>query len=146
MSGEQSLFKMKPASYWLDARTKGDEEMRWEAIDAIRHLCPPKQSIPLFIDTLTHDRYWRSRGLAAHAIFDLACGPKADPEVVAHLSSIIEFLEDDSRDVRRQIVEALKFVGSPAVASLKSLKSIARSDDTELASLARDAIDAIESQ
>jgi len=144
MSSTEHQFNGRPTSYWLDVRTTGDDETRWEAVDAIRHLCSPEDSIPLFLDTLRNDSYLRARGLAAHAIFDLACCPNPEPVLVTYLSEIIDLIEDDSRDVQIEIIETLRFLGSPAIASVQSLRSIAESDDKELASLARTAIQAID--
>jgi len=145
MGDEEHQFNGHSKSYWLGVRTTGDDEKRWEAIDAIRHICSPDQSMPLFLDTLRHDDYWRARSLAAHAIFDLVCCPKPEPVVTANLPEIIALLQDDSRDVRIEMIETLRFVGSPAVASLQSLRSIAEGEDDELAGLARTAVQAIES-
>ena len=104
---EHSTFRGRDIEHWLCARLSGDDEVRWEAIDAIRHLCGPETSVPLLLDTLLNDGYSRARGLAAHALFDLAMDRVEEVnwmEMMPHLQSAAN---DPSDGVREQIAELL---------------------------------------
>jgi hypothetical protein len=100
-------FHGRGFNYWLQIRLSGDDEQRWEAVDAIRHICHPDTSIPLFLDTLRNDAYWRARALAAHALYDLIAGPHPDSRVADALPQLLEAANDPSPDVRAQIKEVL---------------------------------------
>jgi HEAT repeat protein len=114
MNTEEFLFRRRPAEHWLRLRTEGDDEARWEAIDAIRHLCAPDVGVPLFIDTLKHDSYWRARALAAHALFDLACEPDLRPQLASIVPQLATALDDPSLEVREQVFDILGLFGAPA--------------------------------
>ena len=110
MSDEPSKFHGHQIGYWLDKHLTGDDEERWEAVDAIRHLCAPTTSIPLFLETLRDDDYWRARGLAAHAIFDLVVDPSDHDSTLAMLPPLDEFMNDPSQNVRGQISEIIALI------------------------------------
>lgn len=105
-------FRGRPAEYWLHARLSGDDEARWEAIDAIRHICPPDESVRLFLDTLHTDSYWRARALAAHALYDLALDRSEVARLVAVMPQLLAALNDSSANVREQIAELLEVLDS----------------------------------
>jgi HEAT repeat protein len=107
MSTELPTFNGQPADHWIRARLQGDDEVRWEAVDAIRHLCSPDISIPLFLDTLRNDGYWRARALAAHALFDLAMDRPDVAGLDDALRQLPDLMADPSADVREQISEIL---------------------------------------
>jgi hypothetical protein len=134
-----------PRDYWLEARVSGNDETRWEAIDAIRHICPPHDALPLYLSTLGHDAYWRSRALAAHAIYDLAWDAEYRELVHTTIPSLIDALLDTSRQVREQVIITLELLRGAAAPAVLALDSIANGDDAELADLARNAIEAITS-
>lgn len=92
---------------WSRIRLSGGDEERWEAIDAIRHICSPETSIPLLLDTLHNDTYWRARGLAAHALFDLVACPEPDSRVADVLPALRLAANDPSSEVRAQVGEIL---------------------------------------
>lgn len=100
-------FNGRPVVYWLRTRLSGDDEARWEAIDAIRHICTPDDSIPLFLDTLQNDSYWGARALAAHALYDLAFDTSEMPRLISAKPHFLAALNDSSADVREQIRELL---------------------------------------
>lgn len=145
VSVDEIDFHGQPLSHWLTARTSADDETRWKAVDAIRHICTPDVSMPMFLETLQDDRYWRSRALAAHAIYDFAWDAEFRPLVNAAVPALLDSLDDASREVREQVIATFELLGSAANASLEALNSIAKSDDAGLADLARTAIRAIES-
>jgi hypothetical protein len=110
MSDNAARFHGHPIDYWLDKRLTGDDEERWEAVDAIRHLCSPAASIALFVATLRKDGYWRARALAAHAIFDLVIDPSEHDSTLAMLPPLGEFLGDPSQEVRDQISQTISLI------------------------------------
>jgi HEAT repeat protein len=71
MEHTNNLWKGRPLEYWIETLQDPDDEARWGAIDALRHIADPSQSIPLFVRFLS-DRYWRARALAVHALYDMA--------------------------------------------------------------------------
>jgi hypothetical protein len=110
MSDDSPQFHGHSIDYWLDKRLTGDDEARWEAIDAIRHLCAPMTSVPLFLETLRTDGYWRARALAAHGIFDLVIDPSDHDSTLAMLPPLDEFTNDPSQHVRDRISEIVALI------------------------------------
>ena len=110
MSDQPSLFHRHTLEYWLDKRLSGDDEERWEAIDGIRHLTLPAFGIPLFLETLRNDPYWRARALGAHALFDLVIDHADHDAMVLMLPPLDEFLNDPSEIVREQIEKTISLI------------------------------------
>jgi hypothetical protein len=109
--GSQELsFRGKALDHWLCLRISGEDEARWEAIDAIRHICRPDVSIPLFLDTLHNDSYWRARALAAHALYDLAFESEYRPRLLEILPSLRNALVDSSIEVRENVNNLLELL------------------------------------
>ena len=109
---DEFLFRGQPSSHWLRVRLSGDDEARWEAIDAIRHVCLPDESIPLLLDTLRNDQYWRARALAAHALCDLAWEPAIHPQLIQVMPDLVVALSDRSVEVREDISQLLELLDS----------------------------------
>ncbi|WP_428307640.1 hypothetical protein [Lacipirellula sp.] len=109
-SDDSPQFHGHPIAYWLEKRLSGDDEERWEVIDAIRHLCYPATSIPLFLATLREDSYSRARALAAHAIFDLVIDPSDHDFVLTLLPPLSEFANDPSPEVCEQISQTIALI------------------------------------
>ncbi len=145
MDTEDIQFQGHSVDHWFRVRTTGDDEARWEAIDAIRHLCAPDVSVPLLLETLVNDSYWKARALAAHAMYDLVWSADFRPSVTAAIPTLIDTLQDESREVCEQVIETFEALGSEATAALDSLQLIAREGDPKLAELANRAILAINS-
>jgi hypothetical protein len=103
-------FDGKPQEHWLRSRLTGDDETRWKAIDAIRHICVPSVSIPLFFDTLRTDPFWRARALAAHALCDIAYDNPNNAAIVESIPVLVECAADPSFEVREQLEELLKLL------------------------------------
>lgn len=112
MSTDDLSFHGQPAGYWLRTRLSGDDEARWEAIDAIRHICAPEDSIPLFLDTLRNDQYWRARALAAHALYDLAIDSPRDPRLIDAMPQLSTAADDSSPEVREQVEEFMALLNA----------------------------------
>lgn len=148
MESKEPSYNGYPLDHWVQVRNSDDEETRWKAVDAIRHLCAPNESMPLFLETLANDSYWRARSLAMNAICDLAYEDKYKSVVLAAIPTCIKALQDESREVRYEAVMVLKLIGNQATESLESLECIVRQEDTdaELARLAATAIQAIGSK
>lgn len=109
-SDDSPRFHGHPIEYWLEIRLSGEDEERWEAVDAIRHLCSPATSIPLILATLREDPYWRARALAAHAIFDLVIDPSEHDLALTLLPPLDEFANDPSPEVRDQISQTIALI------------------------------------
>jgi len=100
-------FNRYPVEYWFNLRMQGNDEERWNAVDAIRHVCEPTISVPLMLDTIKTDSYSRARGLAAHALYDLAVdSPEQIPADV--YPQLIAAVQDPDPGVRTQVEELLK--------------------------------------
>lgn len=105
---EEPTFRRRSIEYWLVARLDSDDETRWEAVDAIRHICDPASSVPLLLDSLVNDRYPRARALAAHALFDLAIDRVEGLDWQKILPVLVIASDDPSDDVREQVADILK--------------------------------------
>ena len=112
MHWEYDWFGDYPVDFWLRVRLSGDNELRWEAIDAIRHLCEPKLSVPLFIDTLLHDSYECARWLAAHALYDLAIHREYRSLLRKELSQLHRAESDPSAEVRIEVCEMISILST----------------------------------
>lgn len=106
-------FRGRDIKYWLSARLSGDDETRWNAIDAIRHLCGSERSVPLLLDTLRNDTYSGARGLAAHALFDLAIDRDEGVNWAELMPHLLSAANDPSDGVREQIAEILNVLKAP---------------------------------
>ena len=106
-------FHGHAAEYWFRKRLGGGDEERWEAIDAIRHSCASQDSVPLFLDTLQNDSYWRARALAAHALYDLAFDASEVPRLIEAMPQILAAANDSSTDVREQIKQLMEVLENP---------------------------------
>jgi len=109
---QDSTFRGHSFGYWSNLRLNGQDEERWEAIEAIRHICHPDTSIPLFLDTLCNDKYWRARALAAHALYDLVAGPQPAHRVADALPQLRKAAHDPSANVREQVTELLEILAA----------------------------------
>lgn len=78
MADMASLWGGKPASRWIARLDDPDEHVRWQAVDALRHIAEPALTIPLFVGVLRRvdDGGWRARVRAAHALYDMAVEAK----------------------------------------------------------------------
>ena len=110
---EQPTFNGRDIAHWLGVRLSGEDEARWEAVDAIRHLCGPETSVPLLLDTLLKDQYWRARCLAAHALFDLAMDREEEVNWTDLMPQLQSAALDPSEEVRGQIAELLTVLSAP---------------------------------
>jgi HEAT repeat protein len=132
----------KDLPYWLGVLRAGDDEARWNAIDVIRHIAEPSQSVSIFVESLS-DPYWRARALAAHALYDLSF----DKEFVGLLSIAIEALAssltDESPHVAQSAAYALGRLGSTAHSVLPQLRAAALSGPYDVRKAATDAISKI---
>src|SRR4051812_22130054 len=72
MTDTEPSWNGRPASHWIEMLSHPEDEMRWRAVDALRHIAPPSESSRFLLDTLRRDSYWRARALAAHALYDMA--------------------------------------------------------------------------
>jgi hypothetical protein len=144
MAGDKTEFHGYSEEHWFVTRTTGDDERRWEAVDAIRHICSPSVSIPLLIETLRTDSYWRARALAAHALCDLAYDANSRKLLNPAVEPLIQAMGDESRDVCEQSIATLGLLGQDAAAAIPTLRKIADGGQHDLAAKAKAAISAIQ--
>ncbi len=130
-------------SHWIERLDHPDGEVRWRAIDALRHIARPEQTVPLFVAALRGDRDWHVRALAAHAVYDLAFEEHHWPILRGAIIPLAEALEDESLDVALNAAYALELLGPIASAAIPALRrAIGRGDD-RLRAAARDALAAV---
>ena len=142
MGSADPLWNGQPTSYWVEMLRHPDGEIRWQAIDAIRHISPPIDSIPLFICAL-RDNDWRTRALAAHALYDLAFDEELHCLLQQAVIPLVDALEDDSPHVRINSAHTLELLGPEATVAVPALNRIIEHGDEELRQAATDAIVAI---
>jgi HEAT repeat protein len=133
------LWDGQPLEYWLRTLHDPDDEARWRAIDALRHIAHPSQTIALFTVAL-NDRYWRARALAAHALYDLAHEDEMVPLLLQAVIPLANALLDVSTDVGLNAAYTLELLGSTAAAALPQLREAAKLGDDQLRKAASDAI------
>ncbi len=142
MGNTDPLWNGQPTSHWVEMLQHPDGEIRWQAIDALRHNLPPIDTIPLFIEAL-RDNYWRTRALAAHALYDLAFDKSLHLLLKQTVIPLVDALEDDSPQVRLNSVHTLELLGPEAKVAVPALNMIIEHGEEELRQAATDAIVAI---
>jgi HEAT repeat protein len=139
MEHTDNLWKGRPLEYWIETLQDPDDEARWGAIDALRHISDPSQSIPLFVRFLS-DRYWRARALAVHALYDMAF----EVEFVSLLSQAVtplaNALSDSYSYICQEAARTLELLGPVAQAALPQLQEAVKRGDDELRNAASEAI------
>jgi HEAT repeat protein len=139
MEHTDNVWKGRPLVYWIEALEDPDDEARWGAIDALRHIAHPSQTIPRFVRSLS-DRYWRARALAVHALYDMAF----EVEFVSLLSQAVtplaNALSDSCSDICLEAARTLELLGPAAQAALPQLQEAAKRGDDELRNAASEAI------
>jgi HEAT repeat protein len=120
------LWDGLPMGYWVQALGDPDDETRWRAVDALRHIGDPSETIPLFVGTLK-DRYWRARALAAHALFDMAFDEELVPLLSEAVIPLANVLSDESLDVALNAANTLEVLGPRARAALPQLEHVVES-------------------
>ena len=110
---DELKFRGKAAGYWLRLVSKSSDDERWEAVDAIRHICGPDQSIPVFLEVLGNDQFWLARALAAHALFDMAWDEESRVSLRGFAPQIESLPPDPVADVRDQLADTLSVLNDP---------------------------------
>jgi HEAT repeat protein len=119
-----------------------DSEARWAAIDSLRHVGHPSQTVHIFIASLC-DSSWLVRALAAHALYDVI----HDGELGALLDHAVEplamALRDEATEVGLNAAYALELLGPRASAVLPRLREVANASADPLRQAVIDAIRSI---
>jgi len=139
MENTAPLWGGLPLEHWVRTLREGHDEDRWRAVDAVRHIAQPSESVTLFIEAL-NDRYWRARGLAAHALYDLAFEDEYVPLLLQAVIPLANALSDESSDVSLQAAYTLELLGSAAKTALPQLQEAVESGGDELREAATNAI------
>ncbi len=143
MADDAELWNGHTASHWIEMLDHPDGEVRWQAIDALRHIAKPEQTVPLFTTALRRDSDWHVRALAAHAVYDLAFEEDLRPLLREAVIPLAEALKDKSPDVALNAVHALELLGSAASAAIPALREALDQGDDRLRAAAHDALTAI---
>jgi HEAT repeat protein len=96
-------FHGKSLEHWLAIRVSGGDDARLDAVNAIRQLCTPAESVPLLVEAL-EDHFWRVRAAAALALYEMAQNSAARPLVEAAWSKWERAADDPSQEVRKGIL------------------------------------------
>jgi hypothetical protein len=140
MSESDLLWNKQPLSYWLNALESADNEMRWMAVDALRHIEHPTRSLPIFLRVLKQDSFHLARGLAAHAIYDMTYDEEFISLVRGVLFPLKAALFDPSINVSVEIINTLEMLGEAAFPALSQLELLAKSENKEVRKAATGAI------
>jgi HEAT repeat protein len=139
MEDTDILWDGKPLEYWVQTLQDPHGEARWKAIDALRHVAHPSQTIPLFVLSLT-DLYWRARALAVHALYDISFEEEFVPLLSQAVAPLADALSDVSSEIRLEVARTLELLGPAAQAALPQLQEAAKHGDDELRNAASRAI------
>jgi len=93
----------KSLEHWLAIRVSGGDDARLDAVNAIRQLCAPEESVPQLVEAL-EDHFWRVRAAAAHALYEMAQDAAARPLVEAAWGKWERAVDDPSQEVRKGIL------------------------------------------
>jgi HEAT repeat protein len=138
-----SFWNGRPLSCWIERLQDRDDETRWRAVDAVRHLASPSVAITLCAAVMRRDRYWRARALAAHALYDIAWDGESRRLLHAVIPELAEALRDESDQVRLNVAYTLELLGSVASAAIPALREATEGADDELRRAVTDALAAI---
>ena len=139
MEDTDNLREGRPASDWVRTLSRGDDMARWKAVDALRHIASPTDTIPLFIDALK-DADGDVRGLASHALFDMTEHEEFAPLLVDWVRPLAGSLCDRDVNVACNAAFALGALGKPAKAALSALHFVAECGDVPLREAASEAL------
>jgi len=142
MNTLQSTWKGKPFEYWVRELRSPENESRWTAVDALRHIGSPSHTITLFTNVL-NDSYWRVRALAAHSLYDMAHEDALVPMLCQAISPLGEALSDESPEVVLNVAYTLELLGPGASAVLSQLQNAANHADDRVKLAVANAISSI---
>ena len=145
MENKNILWDGQSLEHWVRTLYDPDDEARWKAIDALRHIAHPLQTIPLFIEAL-NDRYWRVRALAAHSFYDIAHEEENIHLLIQAIAPLANALSDESLQVGLNAAYTLELLGSRAGAALPQLQEAASLGHDQLRKAASEAIAKINKQ
>ncbi len=74
-------YSKRPVDEWLQALHSADADVRWEAVDAIRHLMDFPDNLRVLLEVSQSDDDHRCRGLALHGLCDYLHNELLDPEL-----------------------------------------------------------------
>jgi HEAT repeat protein len=143
MSSGRSLQTDESAQHWIERLRHADDEERWRAVDALRHVAHASQFVGLFIAAM-RDSYWPVRALAAHALYDMAHWADATVLLSGAIVPLAEALRDDCTHVSLNAAYTLELLGPIAKEALPQLEEAVKSDHEELRKAAIDAINRID--
>lgn len=116
-------YSKKPISHWLEALQSPDDDVRWEAVDAIRHVMEFPANLDVLLEVSQRDIDHRCRGLALHAFCDYLHNELLDPDAgtetrdalltrgADHIAAAIA-QNDPDEGVRDQAAELLRLLGA----------------------------------
>ncbi len=118
-------YSKRPVDEWLQALQSADADVRWEAVDAIRHVMDFPDNASVLLEVSQFDDDHRCRGLALHGLCDYLHNEILDPDsetevrdqlltigadaIVAAIAS-----GDPNEGVREQAEELLRLLAGPA--------------------------------
>lgn len=133
------LWNNRPLDHWVEMLRHGDDETRWQAVDAIRHLAHPSDSLHFFLSALG-DSYWPVRALAAHALYDIAHDENAGQLLSEAVEPLANALRDEYLDVGLNAAYTLELLGASAIGALPQLQEALELGGDQLRNAASDAI------
>jgi HEAT repeat protein len=131
------------AAHWLEQLRDEDEDKRWRAVDAIRHLLPLNSFISSFMHSLKNAKAWVVRALICHSFYDAAHRSEERSELLTFTDEIIDALLDQSIEVRLNVIYTLELLGADAQAALPVLDEMLSDDNERIRTAASEAIHTI---
>ncbi len=144
MSDSHAMWDGQPFEYWVRTLRDAEDDVRWKAVDALRHIGPPSETVELFIAALS-DPCWQVRALAAHALYDMAHEEELSYLVCKFVLHLARTLSDESPEVALNAAYTLELLGPNARAALPLLRKMAANRDDRIRRAANDAMISIES-
>jgi HEAT repeat protein len=139
MEDDSLLWDGKPALHWIENLLHPDGDQRLRAVDALRHIARPSQTVPSFLRVL-EDRDWRVRALAVHSFYDMAHDEGVLELLTEAIPALTTALSDECEEVRLNAVYTLELLGPRAKAALPRLSEVFESGNDRLRQATSDAI------
>lgn len=144
MYDPSTSWNRRPLEHWIPLLQAPEDEARWGAVDAMRHIAPPAMSVKILIGALG-DRYWKVRALATHALHDLIVDGDIQIEEHDLVKVLSDLLDDESIEVSVNAAYALESIGPKAFLAIPALRRAIHHKEDRLRIASLDALANIES-
>jgi HEAT repeat protein len=138
---EWEEYNTNPVEWCIKALASDDPDVRFNAVDILRGLCPDAENAITPIAKALTDSSPGVRSQAAFALIDF--GRHFKGKAAAAIDSLVIALGDDDPETRSLAAQAIGAIGTPSVNALAALTTLESDSDDEVRNAALHAIESI---